>query len=231
MAVLECINLKKWYGNVKALDGVDLALEPGRIVGLVGPNGSGKTTLIKLAQHLLTPTQGQILIGGMEPGAETKGLVSYLPDRDFLPGWMNVESLLDFYSAFYPDFDPVRAGQMLEALQIDPRRVFKKLSKGTREKVQLIMTMSRNAAVYLLDEPIAGVDPAARDYILRTIISNYSENGLVLLSTHLITDVEPVLDEVVFLKQGRVELHENADALRERTGMSVDGYFREVFRC
>ena len=231
MAVLECIDLEKWYGNVKALNGVNLALEPGRIVGLVGPNGSGKTTLIKLAQHLLTPTHGQILIGGMEPGAETKEIVSYLPDKDFLPGWMNVESLLDFYSDFYPDFDAGRAGQMLDALQIDPHRVFKKLSKGTREKVQLIMTMSRRASVYLLDEPIAGVDPAARDYILRTIISNYSENGLVLLSTHLITDVEPVLDEVVFLKQGHVELHENADALRERTGMSVDGYFREVFRC
>lgn len=231
MAVLECVQLTKWYGNIKALDNVDLALEPGRIVGLVGPNGSGKTTMIKLAQHLLTPTKGQILIAGMEPGAMTKEIVSYLPDRDYLPGWMNVESLLQFYQSFYRDFDIVRAEQMLAALQIDPKRTFKKLSKGTREKVQLIMTMSRNAAVYLLDEPIAGVDPAARDYILRTIISNYSENSLVLISTHLITDVEPVLDEVVFLKEGHVELHENTDALRERTGMSVDGYFREVYRC
>ena len=231
MAVLECRQLTKKYGNITALDHIDLALEPGRIVGLVGPNGSGKTTLIKLAQHLLTPTDGQILVGGIRPGPETKAMVSYLPDRDFLPSWMNVESLLDFYADFYADFDPARALQMLEALGINPKQAFKKLSKGTREKVQLIMTMSRNAAVYLLDEPIAGVDPAARDYILRTIISNYSENGLVLISTHLIADVEPVLDEVVFLKQGHIELHENADALRERTGMSVDGYFREVYRC
>ena len=231
MSVLECRNLTKKYGNLTALDNIDLTLEPGRIVGLVGPNGSGKTTLIKLAQHMLTPTEGQILIGGAEPGPWTKGMVSYLPDRDFLPSWMNVDSLLHFYMDFYQDFDPDRARQMLESLGIDPRMTFKKLSKGTREKVQLIMTMSRKASVYLLDEPIAGVDPAARDYILRTIISSYSENALVLISTHLIADVEPVLDEVVFLKQGHIELHENADAQRERTGMSVDGYFREVYKC
>ena len=231
MSVLECRNLTKKYGNLTALDNIDLTLEPGRIVGLVGPNGSGKTTLIKLAQHMLTPTEGQILIGGAEPGPWTKGMVSYLPDRDFLPSWMNVDSLLHFYMDFYQDFDPDRARQMLESLGIDPRMTFKKLSKGTREKVQLIMTMSRKASVYLLDEPIAGVDPAARDYILRTIISSYSENALVLISTHLIADVEPVLDEVVFLKQGHIELHENVDALRERTGMSVDGYFREVYKC
>ncbi len=231
MSVLECRNLTKKYGNLTALDNIDLTLEPGRIVGLVGPNGSGKTTLIKLAQHMLTPTEGQILIGGAEPGPWTKGMVSYLPDRDFLPSWMNVDSLLHFYMDFYQDFDPDRARQMLESLGIDPRMTFKKLSKGTREKVQLIMTMSRKASVYLLDEPIAGVDPAARDYILRTIISSYSENALVLISTHLIADVEPVLDEVVFLKQGHIELHENADALRVRTGMSVDGYFREVYKC
>ena len=231
MAVLECRNLTKRYGNLTALDNINLELEPGRIVGLVGPNGSGKTTMLKLAQHLLTPTEGRILIGGMEPGDKTKGLVSYLPDRDFLPSWMDVESLLYFYEDFYRDFDPERAIGMLQSLNIDPRIPFKRLSKGTREKVQLIMTMSRNAQVYLLDEPIAGVDPAARDYIIRTIISNYSENALVLISTHLISDVEPILDEVVFLKQGHIELHENTDALRERTGMSVDNYFREVYRC
>lgn len=231
MAVLECMHLTKKYGSLTALDQINLSLEPGRIVGLLGPNGSGKTTLIKLAQHLLTPSEGQILIGGMEPCARTKGFVSYLPDRDFLPQWMNVESLLRFYEDYYLDFDAGRAAQMLQALEIHPRMAFKNLSKGTREKVQLIMTMSRNAGIYLLDEPIAGVDPAARDYILRTIIGNYSENALVLISTHLIADVEPVLDEVVFLKQGHIELHENADILRERTGMSVDNYFREVFRC
>ena len=231
MAVLECMHLTKRYGNLAALDNIDLSLEPGRIVGLVGPNGSGKTTLIKLAQHLLTPTGGEVLIDGMKPGPETKAVVSYLPDRDFLPSWMNVESLLYFYEDFYKDFDMDRAVQMRQALNIEPRRPFKSLSKGTKEKVQLIMTMSRSAKVYLLDEPIAGVDPAARDYILRTIIGNYSENALVLISTHLIADVEPVLDEVVFLKQGHIELHENTDALRERTGMSVDNYFREVYRC
>ena len=217
MAVLECMHLTKRYGNLAALDNIDLSLEPGRIVGLVGPNGSGKTTLIKLAQHLLTPTGGEVLIDGMKPGPETKAVVSYLPDRNFLPSWMNVESLLYFYEDFYKDFDMDKAVQMLQALNIEPRRPFKSLSKGTKEKVQLIMTMSRSAKVYLLDEPIAGVDPAARDYILR--------------STHLIADVEPVLDEVVFLKQGHIELHENTDALRERTGMSVDNYFREVYRC
>ena len=231
MAVLECMQLTKRYGNLAALDNIDLSLEPGRIVGLVGPNGSGKTTLIKLAQQLLTPTGGEVLIDGMKPGPETKAVVSYLPDRDFLPSWMNVESLLYFYEDFYKDFDMDKAVQMLQALNIEPRRPFKSLSKGTKEKVQLIMTMSRSAKVYLLDEPIAGVDPAARDYILRTIIGNYSENALVLISTHLIADVEPVLDEVVFLKQGHIELHENTDALRERTGMSVDNYFREVYRC
>lgn len=231
MAVLECIHLTKKYGSLTALDSIDLSLEPGRIVGLVGPNGSGKTTLIKLAQHLLTPTEGEILIEGQEPGARTKSIVSYLPDREFLPAWMNVESLLYFYEDFYEDFDIARAEQMLQSLNIDPHMTFRKLSKGTREKVQLVMTMSRNAKVYLLDEPIAGVDPAARDYILRTIIGNYSENALVLISTHLIADVETVLDEVVFLKQGHIELHENTDALRERTGMSVDNYFREVYRC
>ena len=204
MAVLECMHLTKRYGNLAALDNIDLSLEPGRIVGLVGPNGSGKTTLIKLAQHLLTPTGGEVLIDGMKPGPETKAVVSYLPDRDFLPSWMNVESLLYFYEDFYKDFDMDKAVQMLQALNIEPRRPFKSLSKGTKEKVQLIMTMSRSAKVYLLDEPIAGVDPAARDYILRTIIGNYSENALVLISTHLIADVEPVLDEVVFLKQGHI---------------------------
>ena len=231
MAALKCRNLTKKYGNLTALDNINLTLKSGRIVGLVGPNGSGKTTLIKLAQHMLTPTKGKILISKEKPGPRTKEIVSYLPDRDFLPSWMNVDSLIKFYKDFYRDFDPDKAREMLESLGIDSRMTFKKLSKGTREKVQLIMTMSRKASVYLLDEPIAGVDPAARDYILHTIISNYSDNALVLISTHLIADVEPVLDEVVFLKKGRIELHEKVDALRERTGMSVDGYFREVYRC
>ena len=231
MSMLECSALTKNYGGVQALKNVDLTLESGRIVGLVGPNGSGKTTLIKLAQHLLTPTSGLITVDGMIPGPETKAIVSYLPDRDFLPQWMNLEELTVFYHNFFADFNPAKSSEMLEALGVRGNMALGKMSKGTREKVQLIFTMSREAKVYLLDEPIAGVDPATRDYILRTILGSYSENALVLISTHLITDVEPILDEVVFLQNGTVALHENADALRERTGKSIDGYFREVYRC
>ena len=231
MSMLECSALTKFYGGVQALKNVDLTLESGRIVGLVGPNGSGKTTLIKLAQHLLTPTSGLITVDGMIPGPETKAIVSYLPDRDFLPQWMNLEELTVFYHKFFADFNPAKSADMLDALGVNGTMPLGKMSKGTREKVQLIFTMSREAKVYLLDEPIAGVDPATRDYILRTILSNYSENALVLISTHLITDVEPILDEVIFLQNGTVTLHENADALRERTGKSIDGYFREVYRC
>ena len=231
MSILECRGLSKNYGSVQALRNIDLSLESGRIVGLVGPNGSGKTTLIKLAQHLLTPTSGMITIDGMLPGPQTKAFVSYLPDRDFLPQWMNLDQLTAFYHEFFTDFNPVKSADMLESLGVTGNMPLGKMSKGTREKVQLIFTMSREARVYLLDEPIAGVDPATRDYILRTILTNYSENALVLISTHLITDVEPILDEVVFLQNGTIALHENADALRERTGKSIDGYFREVYRC
>ncbi len=229
--LLQCGGLSKRYGSTTALDRIDLSLEGGRIVGLAGPNGSGKTTLIKLAQHLLTPSEGTILVGGMEPGRQTRGMVSYLPDRDFLPQWMSLKDLMRFYEDFFPDFRPDKAEEMLAGLQIPDRTSIKKMSKGTREKVQLILTMSRDALVYLLDEPIAGVDPAAREYILRTIVSNYNPEALVLISTHLIADVEPVLDEVVFLREGQVLLHENTDTLREKTGMSVDAYFREVFKC
>ena len=231
MSILECTALSKNYGHVQALQNIDLSLHNGRIVGLVGPNGSGKTTLIKLAQHLLTPTSGTITIDGMLPGPQTKAIVSYLPDRDFLPQWMNLDGLTEFYLDFFPDFNPAKSADMLEALGVSGKMPLANMSKGTREKVQLIFTMSREAKVYLLDEPIAGVDPATREYILRTILANYSEDALVLISTHLITDVEPILDEVVFLQKGTIALHENADALRERTGMSIDGYFREVYRC
>ena len=231
MSILECTALSKNYGHVQALQNIDLSLDNGRIVGLVGPNGSGKTTLIKLAQHLLTPTSGTITIDGMLPGPQTKAIVSYLPDRDFLPQWMNLDGLTEFYLDFFPDCTPAKSADMLEALGVSGKMPLANMSKGTREKVQLIFTMSREAKVYLLDEPIAGVDPATREYILRTILANYSEDALVLISTHLITDVEPILDEVVFLQKGTIALHENADALRERTGMSIDGYFREVYRC
>lgn len=231
MSRFECRGLTKCYGKVTALDSIDLQLETGRIVGLLGPNGSGKTTLIKLSNRLLQPTSGEILIDGESPGVGTKAKVSYLPDKDYLPDWMRTGQLLDFFSDFYEDFDRARAEQMLKNLDIPEGMPVKKMSKGTKEKVQLIMTMSRRAGIYMLDEPIAGVDPAARDYILRTIISNYAEDSLVIISTHLIADVESVLDEAVFIKSGHVLLHKTVDEIREETGTSVDNYFREVFRC
>jgi ABC-2 type transport system ATP-binding protein len=231
MSIFACQNLTKRYGKLTALDNIDLELESGRIVGLLGPNGSGKTTLIKLANRLLQPTSGSILIDGKAPGVESKKNIAYLPDKEYLPDWMNTRQLMHFYGDFYEDFDPQRATVMLASLDIPSDMVLKKMSKGTKEKVQLILTMSRRAKVYLLDEPIAGVDPAARDYILRTIIQNYEENSLVLISTHLIADVESVLDEAVFLKQGHIVLHKPADEIRTETGKSVDEYFREVFRC
>ena len=231
MAILECRGLAKSFGGIRALDNVELALQPGRIVGLLGPNGSGKTTLIKLANGLLTPTSGQILIDGQAPGVESKKIVSYLPERSCLGDWMKVSDLLDFFSDFYADFRRDTAQEMLSRLSIDPRQTFGHLSKGTREKVQLIMVMSRQAKLYLLDEPIGGVDPAPRDYILHTIISNYNEDATVLISTHLIADVEQVLDEVIFLQNGRILLQSAVDDIRENQGKSIDALFREVFKC
>jgi len=231
MSVLECKNLSKSYGKAEALFDINLKIEPGRIIGLLGPNGSGKTTLIKLANGLLTPTSGEILVCDKAPGTETKKVVSYLPERSFLNNWMKVNDLLDFFCDFYPDFQKDKAIEMLQHLSIDPTRRLKTLSKGTKEKVQLIMVMSRKASLYLLDEPIGGVDPATRDYILNTIISNYSENASVIISTHLISDVEKVLDEVIFINNGKITLHSTVDAIREEKGMSVDSLFREVFKC
>ena len=231
MSRFECRGLTKRYGKLTALDHVDLKLEAGRIVGLLGPNGSGKTTMIKLANRLLQPTEGQILIDGEAPSPVTKSRIAYLPDKDYLPDWMKTGQLIEMFSDFYEDFDAERAEQMLGSLSITDDMPIKKMSKGTKEKVQLIMTMSRRAALYLLDEPIAGVDPAARGYILRTIINNYAEDSLVIISTHLIADVETVLDEAVFIRSGQIALHKSVDEIREETGMSVDGYFREVFRC
>ena len=231
MNMLECTKLTKQYGSLTALDEMDLTLESGKIVGLLGPNGSGKTTLIKIANRLLQPTSGELKIAGEVPNEHTKAIVSYLPDRTYLPEWMKIGELLEFYQDFFEDFDMTRAQELLKDLAIPSDRPMKKMSKGTKDKVQLILTMSRRAKVYLLDEPIAGVDPAARDYILRTIIANYEPDALVLISTHLIADVESVLDEAVFLRQGKVILHESIDSIRERTGESVDAYFREVFAC
>ena len=230
--ILTCEALTKRYEKDKtALDGVDLHVSFGRIVGLLGPNGSGKTTLIKLANGLLQPTGGSIKIAGMEPGPDTKALVSYLPDADWLPDWMRVEQLVEMFGDFYADFDLAKASEMLAKLNLSPKAKLKTLSKGNKEKVQLILAMSRNARLYLLDEPIGGVDPAARDYILSTILNNYQKDATVILSTHLIGDIEPILDEAIFLKDGRVFAHRNAEELRETEGKSVDAYFREVFKC
>ena len=228
--MLVCKGLTKTFGPVRALDGVDLTLETGKIVGLLGPNGSGKTTLIKIANGLLRPTSGEVTVHGMRPGTETKALISYLPDRDFFPDWMTVGDMIGLFSDFYKDFNSAKAEDMCRSLGLEPASRVKTLSKGTREKMQLMLVMSRSAELYLLDEPIAGVDPAARDFILRTILTNYNENGTVLISTHLISDVEAVLDEAVFLREGKVVLHEAVDSIRERTGQSVDALFRDMFR-
>ena len=229
--ILECRDLCKRYGSVQALDHVNLRLEPGRIVGLLGPNGSGKTTLIKMANGLLTWEHGDLLIDGMAPGIETRKIVSYLPERTYLAEWMTAAQTIDFFEDFYPDFRRDRAEDMLLRLNVPLDRKIRQLSKGTREKVQLILVMSRKAKLYLLDEPIGGVDPATRDYILSTIIGNYDPEATVLISTHLIADVEQVLDEVVFISQGQVVLQKSVDEIREEQGKSVDQLFREVFRC
>lgn len=231
MPILECKQLSKSYGKAPALENVSFAIEPGRIVGLLGPNGSGKTTLIKLANGLLTPDSGEILIDGAAPGRETHAVVSYLPERTAIPIWMSAGQLMDFYQDFYRDFRRQTAEEMLRHLDIRPTQRIRQMSKGTREKVQLIMVMSRSAKLYLLDEPIGGVDPATRDYILTTIISNYNPEASVILSTHLIADVEKVLDEVVFINKGHLVLQSSVDQIREEKGMSVDALFREVFKC
>ena len=229
--LLRCDSLSMQYGSKTALDNISLSIPRGRIIGLLGPNGSGKTTLIKLINGLLTPTSGHLYIEGMEPGAETKKVVSYLPERTYFNSWMKVTDILDFFCDFYEDFSRSRAENMLNRLGINPADRLSTMSKGTKEKVQLIMVMSRDADLYCLDEPIGGVDPAARDYILQTIISNYNENASVLISTHLISDIESVLDDVIFIQNGHIRLHTSVDAIREQEGKSVDALFREVFRC
>ena len=230
--ILECHGLSKQYNRMcYALQNLNLALEPGQIVGLLGPNGSGKTTLIKLINDLLVPTEGRILIDGKTPGVETKKIVSYLPERSCLDESMRIKEILRYFADFYQDFSTEKADAMLRDLEIDPAARLRTLSKGSREKVQLVLVMSRDARLYVLDEPIGGVDPAARDYILNTIISNYDENATILISTHLIYDIEKVLDEVVFIKYGELMLHSTVDKIRNQMGKSVDGLFREVFRC
>ncbi len=230
--LVEISQVEKGYGiKKKVFTNLNLNLESGKIIGLLGPNGSGKTTLIKMLAGLLKQDSGEIMIDGHKVGPETKAVVSYLPERTYFNESLKIKNLVNMFKDFYADFDEERAYQMMGLLKIDPEMVFKKLSKGNKEKVQLIMVMSRRAKLYLLDEPIAGVDPAARDYILQTIISNYNTDGTILLSTHLIQDIENILDDVVFIKEGEIVCHQNADVLRNERGQSIDEIFREVFRC
>ena len=229
--IVQCVGLTKTYGGKPALNQIYLNLERGKIIGLLGPNGSGKTTLIKIMNGLLRQSAGEIFIGGTKPGIETKYKISYLPERTYLHSGMKVLEMVQYFQDFYPDFRIERAFDMLHRLQIPPNERLKNLSKGTKEKVQLILVMSRDADLYVLDEPIAGVDPASLDYILRTIVSNYNRNASVLLSTHLISDVESILDEVVFIKYGNIILQAPAEQIRQREGKSIDRFFREVFAC
>lgn len=229
--LLECKSLSKSFSGFTALSNIDLSLQQGQIIGLLGPNGSGKSTLLKLINGLLVPDTGSISIGGFNPGIETKKIISYLPERTYLADWMKVSDIVSFFHDFYDNFDSTKAYDMLKSLHIEPNRRLKTLSKGTKEKVQLILVMSRNADLYCLDEPIGGVDPASRDYILNTIIKNYSENASVLISTHLIADIEMILDDVIFLIEGSVFLHSSVDDLRMKEQKSIDTLFREVFKC
>ncbi|MGN0328208.1 MAG: ABC transporter ATP-binding protein [Lachnospira sp.] len=223
--------MNKSYGIKHVIQNMNLDLEGGRIVGLLGPNGSGKSTLIKVLAGVLKADSGEILIDGKKIGVDTKSIVSYLPERTYLNPSMKVKDAIKMFDDFYEDFRPKRAEEMLDRLNISPKDTIKSLSKGTREKVQLVLVMSRDAKVYLLDEPMGGVDPAARDYILRTILSNYNEDACVIISTHLISDVEKVLDEVLFIQNGNVILNSTVDDIRDNKGKSVDALFREVFTC
>ena len=229
--ILECRNLTKRYGHVTALDNVSFSLESGHVVGLLGPNGSGKTTLIKLINELLTPNEGELLVDGHKPGKESKAVVSYLPDATYLDMNDTVDSVINMFEDFYADFDKARAYEMLARLNVNPHDSLKTMSKGTKEKVQLILVMSRKAKFYVLDEPIAGVDPAARDYILKIIMENYNPGSTILISTHLIADIENILDEVLFIRNGKILLQSSKDEIVKTQGKTVDQYFREVFAC
>ncbi len=229
--ILQTNGICKKYGRLTALNDVSVTLTSGKIVGLLGPNGSGKTTLIKILNGLLTPTSGSAQICGKDIGRETKAIVSYLPDCLCIPEWMKISEIVTMYADFYDDFNIEKAYRMLGNLGLKPEQRFKQLSKGNKEKVQLVIVMSREARLYLLDEPMGGVDPATRDYILNTIISNYSENSTVVISTHLISDIEQVLDEVIFIDRGEIVMQDSVDNIREREQKSVDALFREVFKC
>jgi len=231
VTLLQCSELCKSYGEALVLDHVSFSLRAGEITGLLGPNGSGKTTLIKIANGLLTKNSGKILIAGQEPGIQSKKIISYLPERSYIPDWMTMNQLILFFQDFYDDFQKSTAEKMIYELNINDRIKLREMSKGMKEKVQLILVMSRQAQLYILDEPIGGVDPAARDYIIRTIIGNYREDSAVLIATHLIAEVENILDHVLFIDQGKIVLDKASDEIRENKNQSIDSFFREVFRC
>ncbi|MEE0247329.1 ABC transporter ATP-binding protein [Peptacetobacter hiranonis] len=229
--IIKLDNVVKRYSKKEALKGINLEIPKGKIVGLLGPNGSGKSTMIKLLNGLLQPDEGTIEIAGMKPSIETKKIVSYLPERTYLSEWMKMKDLLKFFSDFYEDFDLEKAEEMIEALNINVDEKIKDMSKGTKEKVQLILVMSRNADVYILDEPIGGVDPVARSFIMRTILQNFSEESTLIIATHLISEIENICDEIIFLSYGEIKLQGNVDEIREEKGKSIDALFREEFRC
>lgn len=231
LPVLEIKNVHKKYLSHSVLEGVGFSILRGKIVGLLGPNGCGKTTILKLISGLLQLDEGEIRINGICPGQQTKSMISYLPERSYLNDWMKISDILNLFSDFYADFDRERAEQMLTDLKISKEEKLKTMSKGTKEKVQLILVMSRRASLYLLDEPIGGVDPATREYILHTILKNFDENSSILITTHLIQDVETIFDQVLFLNQGKIVIDGEVDEIREKYGKSIDGLFREVFRC
>ena len=230
-SIVKFNNVSKNYGNKEALKNINLEIPKGRIIGLLGPNGSGKSTMIKLINGLLTPNEGEILIKGIKPSKESKKIVSYLPERTYLNDWMKVKDIIEFFKDFYADFDEERANAMLKDLSIDTNEKLKTMSKGTKEKVQLILVMSRTADIYILDEPIGGVDPAARSYILKTILTNYNENSTLLIATHLISEIENICDDVIFISKGNIVLQGQVDEIREEKGKSIDALFREEFKC
>ena len=228
--MIEIKNLTKFYGKTPALVDVNLSLTPG-IIGLLGPNGSGKTTMIKILNGLLRDYKGDITIDGNKVGEKSKAVVSYLPDRNYLPNWTNAEGAITIFKDLYSDFDEAKMRSLLAKLNLDPKQRMKTMSKGMKEKFQLALVMSRNAKIYILDEPIGGVDPAARELILKTILENYAQGSMVIISTHLIADIEQIFDQVIFLKEGQVVLHDEVDKVRADKGMSIEAYFKEVFRC
>ena len=230
-SIVKFNNVSKNYGKKEALKNINLEIPKGRIIGLLGPNGSGKSTMIKLINGLLTPNEGEILIKGIKPSKESKKIVSYLPERTYLNDWMKVKDIIEFFKDFYADFDEERANAMLKDLSIDTNEKLKTMSKGTKEKVQLILVMSRKADIYILDEPIGGVDPAARSYILKTILTNYNENSTLLIATHLISEIENICDDVIFISKGNIVLQGQVDEIREEKGKSIDALFREEFKC